>query len=265
MVVEGGLLSEEGEDAAAAAAHGGIGGAHGIELGFYLAYLGMQGEDAFFEVVDQRVAPCVDGLRHDVATASMGAAGRDEREGLTSGHRDIGLDDGYMPTAEVEVDGGQLLSHSLGVCRAAVQEEGTVGAERQGFGGHLFGGHAEGEGVVEQAYHIGGIAGASAHASLCGDVFVEAHIDGGQRVALCETLVCSDHEVVLWVALDGDVCDLDVAGMGRWLSAGCLQCYLEGVCKGDGIEDCFEIVIAVGTTLNDVEPKVDFCYGKNEH
>ena len=205
---EGDGFAEETEDGAAGAGHGGVDGTETVETVLDGANLGMEGEDALLEVVDELVAPRLDGLHDDVAAALRGTMGTDEGEGLLGGDGDVGTDDADVVVAEVEGDGLQTLADALGIGWLREDEEGAVGTQTGSILLHLRGGEAELELLVEEPYHVGAVAGAAAHAGLCGYGLVETDADGRQRgEVVLQEVVGADDEVALGVALDGDAGD----------------------------------------------------------
>ena len=226
--------------------------------------LWMQGEDALFEVVDEFCGPGVYGLSDDVAAVLLWEVGTDAGEGLAGGNGNVGADDGDVPAAEVEVDVFELFANAFGVAGAALDEEGAVGAEPGGIGHHLLLGEMECEQVVEQAYHVGAVAGAAAHAGLGGDGLIEMGVAAGQvgMVGL-QGVVGTDDEVALLVAsVEVTYFEVAVGGGGE---RGVHGDDLEGVAEGDGIEDGLEVVVAVGALFHYVQSQVYLRNGECNH
>ena len=224
----------------------------------------MQGEDALLEVVDEFCGPGVDGLADDVAAVLGGEVGTDAGESLLCGNGNIGTNDGDVPAAQVEVDVFELFANALGVAGTALDEEGAVGAEPRGVLHHLLLGEMECELVVEQAYHVGAVAGAAAHAGLGGDGFVEVGVAAGHGgVVGLQGVVGADDEVVLLVA-GVEITYFQVAINFRG-ECGVHSYYFEGVLNGHGIEDGLEVVVAVGALFHYVQAQVYFRNGECNH
>ena len=81
---------------------------------------------------------------------------------------------------------------------------------------------------------------------------------------LFQQLVGADYKILLLVALDGDIGHLQVAVDSRGELRIHLK-HLKGILDTDGVEHGLEIVVAVGSLFNYVEPKVDFRDGKCNH
>ena len=224
----------------------------------------MQGEDALLEVVDEFCGPGVDGLADDVAAVLGGEMGTDAGESLAGGDGDVGTDDGDVPAAQVEVDVLKLFANALSVAGAALDEEGAVGAEPRGVLHHLLLGEMECEQVVEQAYHVGAVAAAAAHAGLGGDGFVEVGVAAGQGgVVGLQGVVGADDEVVLLVA-GVEITYFQVAINFR-RECGVHSYYFKGVAEGHGIEDGLEVVVAVGALFHYVQSQVYLRNGECNH
>jgi len=118
--------------------------------------------------------------------------------------------------------------------------------------------------VVEQAYHVGAVAGAAAHAGLGGDGFVEVGVAAGQGgVVGLQGVVGADDEVALLVA-SVEITYFQVAINVR-RECGIHSYYFECILNGHGIENGLEVVVAVGALFHYVQAQVYLRNGECNH
>ena len=125
---------------------------------------------------------------------------------------------------------------------------------------HLLVCETEIEHLVEQCDHKTTVAAATTHTGLCRYALVEMGMDTGQsgEVGL-EQIIYADHQIALFVAIDGDIGYLQVAvvlGRKLWVHRVQLECILDL----HGIEHRLEVVITVGAFLDYIKTEIDLCY-----
>ena len=251
-------MAEEGEDGAAAAAHQGEGGPHVVECGLDGGYFGMGAKDALLEIVPYHRAPLFHGAQQGFRQGHFGLAGRDAAIGLLGRNEGVGLDEHQGPAPQRQVDGRELVANARGKRGPRLNEEGAVGPEPSHAVLHLLAGHTEGEGVVEQAHHGGGIATATAQAGSHRDALVEVDVERRQLVVLAQLPVHLDDEVALGIARNG--CPHRLEGVGRIGQAQGRNAQI--VVERHGVEHGLKVVIAVVAAAHHIEAEVNLANRK---
>ena len=83
-------------------------------------------------------------------------------------------------------------------------------------------------------------------------------------IVLCDEIVCLDHEVILRITQHGVARNAESATLIAWVTL-VHDLHLLCVVERNRIEDGLEIMVTVGSFLNDVETKIDFATRKIYH
>ena len=89
-------------------------------------------------------------------------------------------------------------------------------------------------------------------------------MDAWQVVVVGQQVVGTYDEVVVLVAINGIACYLEVDGVGA-REIVVHEFHLKGIGEGNGVEDGFDVVIAVFSSADDVETEVYLCARKYDH
>ena len=212
----------------------------------------MKGKDTLLEVVDEFLAPCLDGLHHYLTTFLQCGTRLDQRERLASGNGNVWTHH-YKPIARHrKSDRFETLAYSLGISRTAHNKKRTVGTKFRRFGNHLLFGHRQRTHLVQRLDHIGTVARTATHSCLCGNGFHQMSMHSRQLISAGKLTISLHHKILLLVAFHRDIGHLQVA-VHRRRKPLVHRINLKGVFYHHWEKDCLKVVIAVGTLSHDIQ------------
>ena len=247
------VFGEDAEEAGAAAGEGGIERAVGVEGGFYFFELRVQLEHRRLEIVLELIAPGGYRLGDDRRQRDRVFGGCAKSKGPGGADVNAGVYEGEGIGAQVQGYWVKLFAAAAAETGGVEDKERAVAAELCGVVKELFLREVQVELGIEALEGPGAIGGAAAEAGPAGDIFQQVDMYCRESgVIFFEQMPGFQAKVVLRVAGDGDAVGIE----RRRFRIGQPDAF-EGVFERQGIEDRFQIVIAIGATAEDLEAKVE--------
>lgn len=149
------------------------------------------------------------------------------------------------------------VTYACGVSRFGSDKERTVSTEACSIPLHFPVSHVEHEIFVKQAYHEGSVTGATSESCLHGNPLEKMDVYARDVIMLRNEAVRLHHEVVVSISLHLCARDTYIVSFiqGKIMMH---TFHLNGIIKGNGIKDCFKVMITVRSLGYDVESKVYF-------